>query len=77
MTLTQLEKKAKQLLYRKRLANTVESLEEGIKTYMQIEQKEKVRTKSFDICLRGDELIISVVPNVDPRQLRLHFREKC
>jgi hypothetical protein len=71
MTLNQLERRIRQLLYRKRLANTIEPLEDGIKAHMQVEEKEKVRTKSFVICSLRDELSIDVLPKVDPRQLRL------
>ena len=71
MTLNQLERRIRQFLYRKRLAETIEPLEVGIKTYMQVEEKEKVRTKSFVIRFLGDELSINPLPKVDPRQLRL------
>jgi hypothetical protein len=71
MTLNQLEKRIRQLLYRKRLADTIEPLEDGIKAHMQVEEKEQIRTKSFVICFLRDELSINVLPKVDPRQLRL------
>jgi hypothetical protein len=41
---------------------------------MQVEQKEQVRTKSFDIRLVGDELCINRLPKVDPRQMKLAFK---
>ena len=76
MTLKQLERKAKQLIYRRRLAQAIDSLQEGIKTYMQVEHKEQVRTKTFDIHLFGEELCINLPPKVDPRQMKLKFPEK-
>ena len=77
MTVKQLESKARQLLYRRRLADTIESLEEGIKAYMKIEGTNNVRTKSFSIRFEGSDLLVSVLPKIDPRQLKLRFREKC
>jgi hypothetical protein len=75
VTLKQLERKARQLLYRRRLAETVESLEEGIKAYLKVEDKDRVRTKSFVIRLDGSDLLVSVLPKIDPRQLKLRFKE--
>ncbi len=69
-----MERKAKQLLYRKKLAQTIESLQEGIKAHMEVEEKERVRTKSFDIRLVGDEVFVSALPKVDPRQMKLAFK---
>ena len=73
MTPRQLERKAKQLLYRQKLADTIESLEDSIKTYMQVEEKEKVLTKNFAISLDDGKILVKLRPNVDPRQLSMRF----
>lgn len=73
MTPRQLERKAKQLLYRQKLADTIESLEDSIKTYMQVEEKEKVLTRSFAISLADGRVLVKLRPNVDPRQLSMRF----
>ena len=44
MTSKQLERKVKQLYSRRRLIETVESLEEAIKAFMTMEGKEEIRT---------------------------------
>lgn len=74
MTPLQLEKKAKQLFYRRRLADTVESLETSIKAYMQVEEKEELKTKSFVIRLDGEKLFLKLLPKIDPRQLRINLK---
>lgn len=74
MTPLQLEKKARQLLYRKKLADTIECLETSIKAYMQVEEKEELRTKSFVIRLDGEKLFLKLLPKIDPRQLRINLK---
>ena len=76
MTLRQLEKKAKQLLHRRKLAETVEVLEESIKTYLQVENKAEVLTKNFIIKIDGSEILVSLLPKVDPRQLKLDLEKR-
>lgn len=74
MTPNQLEKKARQLLYRKKLADTVQPLEERIKTFMKVEGKDEVKTKSFAIRVSKNQVMISLLPTVDPKQLKLRFK---
>jgi len=76
VTLRQLEKKAKQLLHRRKLAETVEVLEESIKTYLQVENKAEVLTKNFIIKIDGSEILVSLLPKVDPRQLKLDLEKR-
>jgi hypothetical protein len=76
MTLRQLEKKAKQLLYRKRLAGTIGSIEDRIRAHMQVEEKKRVKTRSFVIRLAGDKLFIDLLPKIDPRQLSMKFNQE-
>jgi len=69
----QLEKKARQLLYRIRLAETIECIEEGIRTHLQINEIRQAITKSFFIRICGIELVVDLKPAVDPWQLRLRL----
>ncbi len=73
MTKRQLEKKARQLLYRKRLAETIEGIEEGIRAHLHVNEVKEAITKSFFIRICGNELVVDLKPSVDPRQLRLRL----
>jgi hypothetical protein len=75
MTGKQLKKKARQLLYRKRLAGSIEALEGSIRAYLQVNEISEAITKSFLIRLCGNELVVDLKPAVDPRQLRLRLEE--
>ena len=76
VTPKQLEKKAKQLLHRRKLADTVEALEESIKTHLQVENKAEVLTKNFIIKVDRGEILVSLLPKVDLNQLNLKFRKE-
>ena len=76
VTPKQLEKKAKQPLHRRKLADTVEALEESIKTHLQVENKAEVVTKNFIIKIDGGEILVSLLPKVDLNQLNLKFRKE-
>jgi hypothetical protein len=67
MTSKQLERKANQLYSRKKLVETVESLEEAIKAFMLIEGKTEIHTEKFIISLVGGRLDISVRTSTDPK----------
>ena len=75
MTPKQLDRKAKQLFYRRRLAETLETLEESIKAHMEVEDKAVLVTKNFIITFDGSQFSISPLPRADPRQLKLEFEE--
>ena len=76
MTSKQLERKINQLHYRKRLIETVESLEEAVKAFMITEGKEEIRTEKFVIRLAGETLNISLRPSIHLNQLTFKFLEK-
>jgi len=73
MTSKQLERKVKQLYSRKRLLDTVEELEEAIKTFMTVEAKSQIHTEEFIISLADGRLDISVRTSIDQNQLTLNF----
>lgn len=75
MTAKQLEKKAKQLLYRRKLAETIEGLEEGIKAHLLVNDVREATTRSFHIRISGNELVVDLKPAADPRQLRLRLEK--
>jgi hypothetical protein len=75
MTSKQLERKVKQLHSRKRLIQTVEELEEAIKTFMILEGKLEVQTANFTLRLVEGALEISVRPHMHLNQLTLNFIE--
>jgi hypothetical protein len=74
MTPKQLGIKARQLYSRKRLIETVESLEEAIKTFMTLEGKSEIHTGNFAIRLVDGTLDVSVRPSTHLNQLTLKFR---
>jgi hypothetical protein len=51
-------------------------LEESIKTHLQVENKAEVVTKNFIIKVDGGEILVSLLPKVDLRQLNLKFRKE-
>ena len=73
MTPKQLERKAKQLYFRKRLIETVVELEENIKILMVAQSKQEIETSQFIIRLIDGNLEISLRPNINPNQLRFNF----
>lgn len=75
MTKKQLEKKARQLLYRKRLAEGIEGLEEGIRAHLHVNEIREAITRSFLIRICGNELVVDLRPSVDPRQLKLRLEQ--
>ena len=74
MTPKQLERKARQLHSRKRLVETVEELEQTIKTYMAFEGKSEIHTESFIITLVDGTLKISIRPPIHLNQLALDLK---
>jgi len=76
MTSKQFEKKVNQLHFRKRLIETVESLEEAVKTFMTTERKEEIWTEKFIIRLGEGDLEISLRPRIHLNQLTFKFIEK-
>lgn len=73
MTPKQLRIKARQLYSRKKLVETLGSLEEAIKAFMLIEGKTEIHTEKFIISLVDGRLDISVRTPIDPTQLTLNF----
>jgi hypothetical protein len=73
MTPKQIEKKAGQLYFRKRLIQTVEGLEEGIRTFMALEGKVEFHTSKFTIRLVDGSVKITTRTDTDPNQLTLNF----
>jgi hypothetical protein len=76
MTSKQLERKVKQLYSRKRLLDTVEELEEAIKTFMTVEEKSQIHTEKFIIRLVDGRLDISMRTSTDANQLTLKFKQR-
>jgi hypothetical protein len=76
MTSKQLERKVGQLYSRKRLLETVGSLEEAIKTFMLIEDKTEIHTEKFTIILVDGRLDISVRTSIDLNQLTFNFKKR-
>jgi len=73
MTSKQLERKVNQLYSRKRLIDTVESLEEAIMTFMVAHGKTEIHTEKFTISLVDGRLDISMRVCADANQLILNF----
>ena len=73
MTPKQLERKVKQLHSRKRLVQTLEELEEAIKTFMTLEGKSEVQTPNFTLRLVEGTLHVVVSPQICLNQLTLDF----
>lgn len=71
MTLNDLERRARKLLYRRKLAEKMDELEYSIKAWMRHEAKQKITTNTLVIRLAGDELVIAPLPDTDPKQLKL------
>jgi hypothetical protein len=65
MTSKQLERKVSQLYSRKKLAETVEGLEEAIKAFMLMEGKTAIHTEKFIISLVDGRLDISMRTSID------------
>ncbi len=75
MTPRQLERKVKQLHSRKRFLQTLEELEEAIKTFMTLEGKLEVQTPSFTLRLVEGALEVSIRPCMHLNQLKFSFIE--
>ena len=74
MTSKQLERKVRQLYSRKRLVETVEELEEAIKSFMALEGKTEIHTEKFIIRLvDGTTGHLRETSKIDPNQLTLNF----
>jgi hypothetical protein len=73
MTSKQLERKVGQLYSRKKLVETLESMEDAIKAFMLIEGKTEIHTEKFIISLVEGRLDIAVRTSIDPNQLTLNF----
>ena len=73
MTSKQLERKVNQLYTRKKLVQTVEGLEEAIKTFMTVEEKSQIHTEKFIISLLDGRLDISMRKSLVINQLTLNF----
>ena len=71
MTSKQLERKVRQLYTRKKLVETVGTLEEAIKAFMLVERKTEIHTEKFIISLVDGKLGISVRTSTDQNQLSL------
>jgi hypothetical protein len=69
----QLERKVSQLYTRKKLVETVGSLEEAIKAFMLIEGKTEINTEKFIISLVDGKLDISMRKPLVLNQLTLNF----
>ena len=76
MTSKQLERKVGQLYSRKKLVETVEGLEEAIKTSMLIEGKTEIHTEKFIISLVDGRLDIYVRTSIDLNQLTFNFKKR-
>ena len=73
MTPKQLERKVKQLHSRKRLVQTLEELEEAIKTFMTLEGKLEIQTENFTLRLVEGALDIALRSQTCLNQLTLDF----
>jgi hypothetical protein len=71
MTPRQLEKKVRQLTFRRRLIDTVESLEESIKAFMIVNGRNEIASGTFIITLKEGILDITTRLVVNPNQLKL------
>ncbi len=76
MTPKQLEKKVRQLTFRRRLIDTVEALEEAIKAFMTVQGRNEIHSGTFVIRLREGVLDISIKPSIDPKQLKLNLEKE-
>ncbi len=76
MTPKQLEKKVRQLSFRRRLIDTVEALEEAIKAFMTIKGRSEIQSGTFIIRLKEGTLDISIKPVIDPNQLKIEFQNQ-
>ena len=76
MTPKQLEKKARQLTFRRRLIDTVEALEEAIKAFMTVQGRNEIQSGTFVIKLKEGILDVSIKPAMDPKQLKLEFENQ-
>ena len=76
MTPKQLEKKVRQLTFRRRLIDTVEALEEAIKAFMTVQGRNEIQSGTFVIRLREGILDISIKTAIDPKQLKLNLEKE-
>jgi len=76
MTPKQLEKKVRQLTFRRRLIDTVEALEEAIKAFMTVQERSEIQSGTFIIRLKEGTLDISIKPVINPNQLKLGFENQ-
>ena len=76
MTPKQLEKKVRQLSFRRRLIDTVEALEEAIKAFMTVQGRNEIQSGTFILRLKEGTLDISIRPVIDPDQLKLDLENQ-
>ena len=76
MTSKQLQKKVRQLTFRRRLIDTVEALEEAIKAFMAVQGRNEIQSSTFIIRLKEGILDISMRPVIDPNQLKLDLENQ-
>ncbi len=76
MTPKQLDKKIRQLTFRRRLIDTVEALEEAIKAFMTVQGRSEIQSGIFIIRLREGTLDISLKPVINPKQLKLNLEKE-
>ena len=76
MTPKQLEKKVRQLSFRRRLIDTVEALEESVKAFMTVNGRNEIQSGTFVIRLKEGNLDISIKPALDPDQLKIDFENQ-
>jgi hypothetical protein len=55
------------------MAESIDGLEEGIRAHLNVNEMSEAMTRSFLIRICGNELVVNLKPEVDPRQLRLRL----
>ena len=76
VTPKQLNKKVRQLTFRRRLIDTVEALEEAIKTFMTVNGRQQIQSGAFVVRLKEGILEISIKPVINPNQLKIEFENQ-
>ena len=66
MTPKQLNKKVRQLTFRRRLIDTVEALEEAINAFMTVNGRHEIQSGAFVVRLKEGILEISIKPVINP-----------
>ena len=76
MTPKQLNKKIRQLAFRRRLMDAIEPLEEAIKTFMIAQGRSEIQSGIFLITVKEGILEISVKTVINPNQFKLDFKNQ-